>query len=203
MLRFYSQVNPVGSCRVSWPRWLSWMHVGLETRRSQVWPVNVWLGKLTLLDMTPLGWLGHKTSTQTKSCQAWLVYLATLLQGRLSPQSGLTSIVHILSPQTDNCPSWISRMERMTVENISWSIATKEGCRTWRGSNPQLPDHQLDVHRSWPKLHMFPLKTLISLHICTSGPSCSKLTMLLVDDSLKFTSNDTQICWNVLLKKCE
>ena len=28
-------------------------------------PVNVWLGKLTVLDMTPLGWLGRKTSTQT------------------------------------------------------------------------------------------------------------------------------------------
>ena len=28
-------------------------------------PVNVWLGKLTTLDMTPLGWLGRKTSTQT------------------------------------------------------------------------------------------------------------------------------------------
>ena len=27
-------------------------------------PVNVWLGKLTALNMTPLGWLGHKTSTQ-------------------------------------------------------------------------------------------------------------------------------------------
>ena len=25
-------------------------------------------------------------------------------------------------------------------------------------------------------------------------PSCSKLTMLLVNDSLKFTSSDTQIC---------
>ena len=29
----------------------------------------------------------------------------------------LTSIVHILSPETDNCPSWISGRERMTVEN--------------------------------------------------------------------------------------
>ena len=28
--------------------------------------VKVWLGKLTALDMTPLGWLGRKTSTQTK-----------------------------------------------------------------------------------------------------------------------------------------
>ena len=25
----------------------------------------MWLGKLTALDMTPLGWLGGKTSTQT------------------------------------------------------------------------------------------------------------------------------------------
>ena len=28
-------------------------------------PVNMWLGKLTALDMTPLGWLGRKTSTRT------------------------------------------------------------------------------------------------------------------------------------------
>ena len=28
-------------------------------------PINVWLGKLTALDMTPLGCLGRKTSTQT------------------------------------------------------------------------------------------------------------------------------------------
>ena len=35
-----------------------------------------------------------------------------------------------------------------------------------------------------------------------SGPSCSKLTTSLANDSLKFTSSDTQICWNFLLKKC-
>ena len=33
-----------------------------------------------------------------------------------------------------------------------------------------------------------------------SGPSCSKLTMSLVNDSLKFTLSDTQICWIFLLK---
>ena len=32
---------------------------------DQACPVNVWLGKLTALDMTTLGWLGRKTSTQT------------------------------------------------------------------------------------------------------------------------------------------
>ena len=35
-----------------------------------------------------------------------------------------------------------------------------------------------------------------------TGPSCSKLSTSLVSDSLKFTSSDTQICWNILLKKC-
>ena len=34
-------------------------------------------------------------------------------------------------------------------------------------------------------------------------PSCSKLTTSLVNDSLKFTMSDTQICWFFLLKKCE
>ena len=35
------------------------------------------------------------------------------------------------------------------------------------------------------------------------GPSCSKLTISLVNDSLNFTLSDKQICWNFLLKKCE
>ena len=30
-------------------------------------PINVWLGKLATLDMTPLGWLGHETSKQTQT----------------------------------------------------------------------------------------------------------------------------------------
>ena len=38
----------------------------------------MWLGKLTALDMTPLGWLGRKTSTQTNiSC---LFIVATTLK---------------------------------------------------------------------------------------------------------------------------
>ena len=57
------------------------------------------------------------------SCRVRSVYLTTRLLGRLSSKR-LTSIVHILSPETDNCPSWISGRERMTVENISWSIST-------------------------------------------------------------------------------
>ena len=40
-------------------------------------------------------------------------------------------------------------------------------------------------------------------HTWRSGPSCSKLTMSLVNDLLKFTWSDMQIYWNFLLKKCE
>ena len=45
---------------------------------------------------------------------------------------------------------------------------------------------------------------LASANWYRSGPSCSKLTTSLVNDSLKFTSSDMQICWNFFfLKKCE
>ena len=39
----------------------------LTGKRSLHCPVKVWLGKLTTLDMTPVCWMGHKTSTQTNS----------------------------------------------------------------------------------------------------------------------------------------
>ena len=47
-------------------------------------PVNVWLGKLTALDMTPLGWLGHKTSTQTNKLR--LCFFPALKFWFMSPQ---------------------------------------------------------------------------------------------------------------------
>ena len=57
--------------------------------------------------------------------------------------------MHILLPETDNCPSWISGRERMTVENISWSISTKECCRLRRGLNPRPPGLQSDGASNW------------------------------------------------------
>ena len=50
----------------------------------------------------------------------------------------LTTIVHILLPETDNCPSWISRIERMTVEYISWSNLHERMLLTRRGSTRNL-----------------------------------------------------------------
>ena len=77
------------------------------------------------------------------SCRARSVYLTTQSSKRL------TSIVHILSPETDNCSSWISGRDRMTVENISWSISTKECCRPRRGLNPRPPGLQSDGASNW------------------------------------------------------
>ena len=57
--------------------------------------------------------------------------------------------MHILSPETDNCLSWISGRERMAVENISWSISTKECCRLRRGLNPRPPCLQSDGASNW------------------------------------------------------
>ena len=48
------------------------------------------------------------------SCRARSVYLTTSLLGRQSSKQ-LTSIVYILSPETDNCPSCISGRERIEV----------------------------------------------------------------------------------------
>ena len=57
--------------------------------------------------------------------------------------------MHILSPETDNCLSWISGRERLTVENISWSNSTKECCRPRRGLNPRPPGLQSDGTSKW------------------------------------------------------
>ena len=69
--------------------------------------------------------------------------------GVMSSAKRLTSIMHILLPETDNCHSWISGRERMTVENISWSVSTKECCRPWRGLNPRPPCLQSDGASNW------------------------------------------------------
>ena len=66
------------------------------------------------------------------SCRARSVYLRHTIPGRRSPQR-LTSIVHILSPGTDNCHYWISGRKRMAVENISWSNLHEKMLPTRRG----------------------------------------------------------------------
>ena len=81
-------------------------------------------------------------------CRAWSVYLTTRLLGRLSPLSGYV-LCTFFRQKLDNCPSWISGRERMTIENISWSISTKECCRPQLGLNPRPPGLQSDGASNW------------------------------------------------------
>ena len=97
-------------------------------------------------------------SQSIRVISSWSDYLATLFLGRLSLLVG-NQYLCILSPETDNCPSWISRREIMTLENISWSISMKECCWTqWRSNQsdahstepPRPAEHQMFYH-TYPK----------------------------------------------------
>ena len=91
----------------------------------------------------------------------------------------------ILSPETGNCPSWISRKERMAVEHISWSISTKECCQIQQGSDPQPPDHQ-EVHPTEPPRPAFkPLWRLLWLSLLPSQKSTSIKEFTLKGKSVK------------------
>ena len=73
-----------------------------------------------------LVWSLMAQSTLLRSCQAGH-FTNTLSLGILClVLKSLPILVHILLPESDKCPSWISESERKTVESISWSISTKE-----------------------------------------------------------------------------
>ena len=56
--------------------------------------------------------------------------------GQAKSSKQLTSTVHILLPETDNCPSSISGRERMTIERLKvytllryfWSLYKRSAC---------------------------------------------------------------------------
>ena len=53
--------------------------------------------------------------------------------------------------ETDDCPSWISRRERMTIENIKFHISKKKMLPTQQGLNQQ-PQMCIQLsHRGQPK----------------------------------------------------
>ena len=71
--------------------------------------------------------------------------------------------------------------------------------QTWHSAASDLVLHCLPITLLWVSglqwvkyIPQYPV-TLYTESKC-SGPSCSKLTPLLVNDSLKFKSSDTQIC---------
>ena len=75
------------------------------------------------------------------SCRARSVYLTTVDWAGLVLWAVNQYCAHSFAR---NCPSWISGRERMTIENISWSVSTKEYCQPPWGLNPRPPGLQSD-----------------------------------------------------------
>ena len=76
--------------------------------------------------------------------------------GQVKSSKLLTSIVHILSPGTDSCPSWISGRERMTVENNIINLHERM-LPTRRGLNPRPHSFQSDANPTEPSRPTLPL----------------------------------------------
>ena len=92
--------------------------------------------------------------------------------------------MHILSPETDNCPSWISGRERMIVENISlikspWkNVADPAGVEpatSWPPTEPPRPalqSHKLmSEHLSYVQIGQFCWFVLWK-HVSLNQKSC-------------------------------
>ena len=140
------------------------------------------------------------------SCWTRSVYLTTLLLRRLSPQS-ITIIMHILSPEMDKCPSWISRRERVTVDkHTSWSSSMKECCQPGRCSTGNLliicqKCIQLSHRLALFSYDMSPWTE--SFLSADPGVCCTYLGLCY--DMIKFCTgelkNSTNLCQNALMKR--
>ena len=92
----------------------------------------------------------YSPSTLFRSYWAQSVNLSTLFLDKPPSQFVNQNLVHILSPVTDNCPSWISGREKMVVEIISCLNSMKECCLTW-GSNTRMHIWSSYRARQWKK----------------------------------------------------
>ena len=82
---------------------------------------------------------GLTSQSTTMVMLRWSVNLTTLFLGRLRPKPFTSYFVHILSPATDNCPTWISSRKRMIY------VHKRMFCQTW-GSNLRPSVHQVEAH---------------------------------------------------------
>ena len=98
-------------------RTLSVLLINVWFSRPLAPPAPVWhIQKLLVLVL----FLFYGPSTHFRSFRARSVNLATLFLGKPPRHFTSTNLVHILSPVTDNCSSWISGRGRVAVEMFSW-----------------------------------------------------------------------------------
>ena len=101
---------------------------------------------------------------------------------------GITNVIHMKFLQ------WICSGEPPVVIG---SLSTVSICvwRTW---------NYIPVNIKTNEKPVIIKQTVLPFHlVCHSGPSCSKLTTLLVNISLKFQALISEICQYFFLKKCE
>ena len=67
-------------------------------------------------------------------------------------------------------------------------------CHAIRNMSMEHGDFTMVCHRLHILVFIWPYFQWVFDIKSQTGPTCSKITMSLVNDSLKFTSSDTQIC---------
>ena len=195
----------------------------------------MWLGKLTVLDITPVGLLGRKTSTQTnKIWDNFHEISKTVFQEKIRKILVFQNVV-FLGKKIKNISKchlfvwkskkYISKCCLLNLLPIMLGINTRQIacfysaevydpakvvtevlkglCSSEQACEICLFKDEITSTLLSPISHFLDVAvSILSVHN-SAGPSCSKLTTSLVNDSLKFAWSDTQICWNFLLKKCE
>ena len=142
---------------------------------------------------------------QWATCAAWHWDLGHILKerrlwlyGHVERSSGAVRTAFDIQVDRKHGPgnSWQRGIAESGSSRLSTLMIDIPGDLVW-----DLPwVQQASYLEGGPLVWMLPLY----LHVNQkSGPSCPKLTMSLVNDLLKCTSSDMQICWNFLLKKCE
>ena len=76
--------------------------------------------------------------------------------------------MHILSPVTDNCSSWISGRGRMAVEMFSWPSLHERMCRMWGSNSGPLACQAYMLPIKLPHPAKFKLFVFINYFLCVT-----------------------------------
>ena len=126
-LKSARSLKPTLICFVTTGRPINFTQVGLCDLINFVIPTH--------LIISGQQWIAVYHWAITLCSPASLLWLQTPLTciGQAQSCRRLTSIMHILQSDTDNCPFWISGRQRIIEESILWSIFTRKCC--WSGQD--------------------------------------------------------------------
>ena len=137
----------------------------------------MWLGKLTALDMTPLGWLGRKTSTQTNKDQDKVeAFCGTWSGSTPFAQASLSECVkygsfikwnplrnHPGFPHLSTPPSpilqWLILVKMWKNQKVAWMNLNVQAQLYGATSSEKVPSTML-------KMHSFKFISQVCLFVC-------------------------------------